>query len=255
MKQMLIFIISVTMLLFQCSERKPSFKNGAKLIDHTKWDHLLNKYVDSNGLVDYVGFIKDSVQLNVYLNNLKENPPDIHTSETEKIAYWINVYNAFTIKLIIKYYPVKSIKDIGSTIQIPLINTPWDIKFIQIQDKKLDLNTIEHSILRKEFNEPRIHFAINCASMSCPRLRREAYIGEKLNGQLEQQAIDFINDSSQNHIEKNQAELSKIFSWFKSDFTKNGSLLNFINNYSSIQIDRDAKISFKDYDWLLNDQK
>jgi hypothetical protein len=143
---------------------------------------------------------------------LVNNPPDKKEwSESAQLAYWINVYNAFTIKLIIDHYPVESIKDIGSKIQVPFINSPWDIKLIEIEGKKYDLNNVEHSILRKDFEEPRIHFAIVCASFSCPKLRREAFTAEKLEEQLQEQAVDFINDPAKNSISKNKAEVSKIF--------------------------------------------
>jgi hypothetical protein len=212
------------------------------------------KYVDHDGNVNYAGFQKDSVELNKYLDILAHHAPDKEKwSRENQLAYWINVYNAFTIKLILDHYPVKSIKDIGSLIQIPFINSPWDIKLIEIAGEKYDLNNVEHSILRKEFDEPRIHFAIVCASFSCPKLRMEAYTAEKLETQLQEQAISFINDPIRNKISKKEAELSKIFSWFKSDFTKNGSLEEFINQYSNTTLDKHSKISFMDYNWALNE--
>ncbi|MCK5368247.1 MAG: DUF547 domain-containing protein, partial [Cyclobacteriaceae bacterium] len=168
--------------------------------------------------------------------------------------YWINAYNAFTVKLIIDHYPLESIKDIGSAIQIPFVNSPWDIKFIEINGKKLDLNNIEHSILRKKFDEPRIHFAINCASFSCPKLRREAYVANNLDVQLEKQAIQFINDLERNSISGSHAEVSKIFSWFKGDFTKEGSLVDFLNQYSNTEIGKESKISYMNYNWALNEK-
>jgi hypothetical protein len=124
---------------------------------------------------------------------------------------------------------------------------------IEIEGKKYDLNNVEHSILRKEFEEPRIHFAIVCASFSCPKLRREAFIAEKLEVQLQEQTVEFINDPAKNSISKNKAEVSKIFSWFKGDFTRNGSLADFINQYAKTKLDKDAKISYMDYDWSLNE--
>ena len=135
-----------------------------------------------------------------------------------------------------------------------LLPKEWDIKFIEINGKKLDLNNIEHSILRKKFDEPRIHFAINCASFSCPKLRREAYEAHQLNAQLQEQAVDFINDPQRNIIKEDQVEISKIFSWFKGDFTKDGSLKDFLNQYAKITIDEDVKISHLTYDWSLNDK-
>jgi len=254
MKNEIYIFIFIAFLFQHCLSDAPS-KKGSKSIDHEPWTVLLQKYVDQDGLVNYRGFQKDSLNLNAYLDDLSTNPPDEKTwSDEEQIAYWINAYNAFTVKLINDHYPLESIKDIGSAIQIPFINSPWDIRFIEINGIILDLNNIEHSILRKKFNEPRIHFAINCASLSCPMMRREAYVGDKLDAQLEEQAIQFINDSKRNNITKTHAEVSGIFNWFKGDFTKNGSLKDFLNLYAKIKIDEDARISSMDYDWSLNDK-
>ncbi|MCG8305918.1 MAG: DUF547 domain-containing protein [Cytophagales bacterium] len=252
----IIFVSFAVFILFQhCLSEAPS-KGGSKPVNHEEWTQLLSKYVDVDGLVNYGGFQKDSLMLNAYLEKLVDHPPDEKSwSQKEQIAYWVNVYNAFTIKLIIQHYPLESIKDIGSKIQIPFINSPWDIRFITINGEKLDLNNVEHSILRKKFDEPRIHFAINCASFSCPKLRNEAYTAERLDKQLDEQALDFINDRQKNDIRPDRVELSKIFSWFKSDFTKNSSLREFINQYAKTKIGEKTKISFMKYDWSLNVQR
>jgi hypothetical protein len=245
--------ILILMLLSSCHSDTPN-STGSLKPSHEIWTKLLNQHVDVEGNVNYQGFQKDSSTLNEYLDILVNNPPDKKDwPESAQLAYWINVYNAFTIKLIIDHYPVESIRDIGSKIQIPFINSPWDIKLIEIEGKKYDLNNVEHSILRKNFEEPRIHFAIVCASFSCPKLRREAYTAEKLEEQLQGQAADFINDAAKNSISKNKAEVSKIFSWFKGDFTRSGSLADFLNQYSKTKLDKDAKISYMNYDWSLNE--
>jgi hypothetical protein len=133
-------------------------------VSHASFTDLLKKHVAASGKVNYKGFIRDSLQLNQYLELLSDNPPQNSWSREDQLAYWINAYNAFTLQLIIRNYPLKSIKDIGSRIKIPFVNTPWDIKFIRIGKRKFDLNNIEHDILRGKFKEPRIHFAIVCAS-------------------------------------------------------------------------------------------
>lgn len=223
--------------------------------DHQRWSQLLSRHVDHDGFVDYQGFIRDSLALYEYLEELKNHAPDKQSwTREEQLAYWINTYNAFTIKLIIDHYPVESIKDIGSFIQIPFINTPWDIKFIEIGGRKYDLNNIEHGILRKEFDEPRIHFAIVCASMSCPKLRREAYTPAKLEEQLQEQAITFLNDPQKNKFDTEMAEISKIFNWFRSDFTNDGSLIEFLNQFTEAELDDQTKITYMDYDWSLNEK-
>lgn len=222
---------------------------------HEIFDALLKKHVSTNGKVNYKGFIKDSVDLNRYLNLLSKTPPDEKTwTNQEQMAYWINAYNAFTIKLIIKYYPIKSIKDIGSSIQIPFVNTPWDIKFITIGNEKLDLNSIEHGKLRKEFDDPRIHMALVCASKSCPILLNEAYSSRQLDEQLTRQTKAFLADSFRNKIFPDKPQLSSIFNWYGMDFTKNGgSVSSFVNTYSSVKIKPKAKITYLDYDWGLNE--
>ncbi len=224
-----------------------------KAPSHQQWDKLLKKHVNASGMVSYKGFQKDKAELDGYLKTLSDNAPQNSWSENEQKAYWINAYNAFTVALILKHYPVKSIKDIGG--KIYKVNTPWDIKFVNIGGKKYDLNNIEHGILRKKFDDPRIHFALVCASISCPRLRNEAYTAAQLNAQLEDAGKDFLNDKSKNRISANKADLSKYFSWYKGDFTKNGSLADYINKYSVTKINTNTKIGSVDYNWNLNEQK
>ena len=221
-------------------------------VSHELFSGLLKKHVTTTGKVNYKGFIQDSTQLNRYLQLLSKNTPAPSWSGNDQLAYWINAYNAYTIQLVIRNYPLKSIKDIGSRIQIPFINSPWDIKFIRLGKEVYDLNNIEHDILRSKFNEPRIHFAIVCASVSCPKLLNEAYEGSRINAQLEAQTIAFINDPTRNKITPNQAQLSSIFSWFKGDFTKQGNLISFINKYSKVKLHQNAKITSLDYNWNLN---
>lgn len=170
------------------------------------------------------------------------------------MAYWINAYNAFTIKLITNYYPLKSIKDIGSTIQIQFVNTPWDIKFITIGKDKLDLNNIEHGILRKRFDDARIHMTLVCASKSCPVLLNEAYEPDKLEIQLEQQSKAFLADRTRNQISSDPPQLSMLFKWYSMDFNENGKTVrDFVNRYSAVKLNPNAKVSYLEYDWSLNE--
>ena len=223
---------------------------------HDKWDQLLQKHVDQNGLVNYKGMKADLAVLDDYLNLLSSNHPDKATwSEKEQLAYWINAYNAFTEKLILDNYPVESIKDIGSSINIPFVNTPWDIKFINIGDEEYDLNNIEHGIIRKEFDEPRIHFALVCAAISCPRLRNEAYTHAELNVQLEEEARFFFNNPAKNNVSKESMQLSKLMSWYWGDFKGQAkSRAEYVNRYSDVKANPDADVDFLDYNWTLNEQ-
>ena len=227
----------------------PSFSQ--EHLKHDQWTNLLKTYVTTEGYVDYKGIKEHESELDAYLTVLSKNHPTSDWDKNDQLAFWINAYNAFTVKLIVKNYPVVSIKDLGGSIY--KVNTPWDEKFIHIGEETYDLNNIEHGIIRKEFSDPRIHFAVNCASISCPPLRNEAYVGSKLNAQLDDQAKRFINDASKNKIAKNKAQLSKIFTWFKGDFTASGlSIAEFINQYSTVKMTEKMKVTYFDYDWNLN---
>ena len=209
---------------------------------HDTWQTLLSKYVSESGNVNYRGFASDT-SFSGYLKALSENPPQDNWSREDQLAYWVNAYNAYTIKLINDNYPVESIKDIKG---------PWDHRFIRIGPKWYTLNDVEHKILRK-MDEPRIHFAINCASISCPKLLNAAFLPETLETQLTEVTKDFLSDASRNNITENNIQISKIFRWFGKDFKKNGSLIDFLNQYAEVNISDKAKVSFKDYDWNLNE--
>ncbi len=243
-------LLFTVLLITSCGGVK-DYQSSAKPITHELWDSLVQEHVSEAGKVDYKGFIKDSVQLNKYLMLIGKNHANDSWTKEQRLAYWINAYNAFTVKLIVDNYPVKSIKDIKKGLS--LISTVWDIEFIDIEAVTYSLGNIEHDILRKRFDEPRIHFAINCASVSCPILLNEAYTAKKLEAQLTQQSKAFLSNPEKNKITANQLELSKIFKWFKGDFEKNGSRIDFINKYTEVKISPSASTSYMDYDWNLNE--
>lgn len=211
--------------------------------NHQKWNELLKKYVSDDGTVNYKLFKKQENILNAYLVELSVQTPQKNWSKNATLAYWINAYNAFTVKLILINYPLKSIRDLPN---------PWGKKFFTLANKKYSLEEVEHEILRK-MNEPRIHFAINCASYSCPNLLNEAYTEAKCENQLERGAKAFVNDITKNNITTDEVKISQIFNWFGADFKKNGSVIDFINKYSAVEIDKNAKIKFADYKWNLNE--
>ncbi|MBI3518501.1 MAG: DUF547 domain-containing protein [Bacteroidetes bacterium] len=246
MKKLILLILFTASVCSSAQSKVPS---------HEIWNSLLKKNVSSNGKVNYKGFIADSALLSKYLKLLSDNVPDEKTwSVNEQKAYWINAYNAFTVKLIIKYYPLKSIKDIGSKIQIPFVNTPWDIKFIKLGNETFDLNNIEHGHLRKKFGDARVHFSLVCASKSCPILLNEAYVAEKLDSQLDTQAKVFLSDKNRNDVSADNPKLSKIFDWYGMDFKSKGvSVIDFINKYSTTKINANAKINYNTYSWDLNE--
>ena len=219
-----------------------SVQDADPVLDHSVWNNLLQKHVSKNGMVDYKGFKSDRAKLDNYLKMLSSQEPTKDWSNNELLAYYINLYNAYTVDLILRNYPVKSIKDISS---------PWTKEFIKVGDTEISLGGIENSILRK-MNEPRIHFAINCASISCPKLLNEAYTAAEIEEQLERVTREFIN-SDKNEISENSAKLSSIFDWYKKDFKVDGSVIDYINKYSETKIKPGASISYKEYDWNLNE--
>lgn len=250
-----VFLLTGVLFCGTCCSSYRNTSSGSKPVSHDLWTQLLQKHVAANGTVNYRGFIADKTALNQYLQLLQDNHPNnANWSNNEQLAYWLNAYNAFTVALITDNYPVASIKDITKGPNIPFVNSPWDIKFINIENTGYDLNNIEHGILRKQFNDPRIHFGINCASKSCPNLMQQAFTADKVNVQLDSLARAFLADTSKNKITSEEVQLSKIFSWFKGDFTKkNTPLITFLNKYAPLTIKPDAKIRFLDYDWQLNE--
>ena len=222
-------------------------------VDHSEWTALLQEHVTEEGWVNYTGFIKDSIRFNAYLDLLRSNHPNsIDWTESERLAYWINAYNAFTVALIIEHYPVEGIKEIKRG--IPFVNSVWDIKFIEIGGEIYDLNNIEHGIIRKEFEDPRIHMAVNCASFSCPPLLNEAFVADRLDAQLDQVTRAFLKDDKRNRISENEVALSKIFSWYRFDFKQGyDGVLDFVNQHTEIEVSEKAKIRYLDYNWSLNE--
>ena len=213
------------------------------------FNSLLQKHVDEKGNVDYKSFKEDEDKLLEFISYLEKTSPSTSWSANKEKAFWINAYNAYTIKLILEYYPVNSIMDIKEN-----KNTAWKINFAEIGGKTYTLDHIEHEILRKKFTDPRIHVGVNCASISCPKLLNKAFTEENIEEELEILMKEFINDSSRNEISSTKIQISSIFDWFKEDFTKNGSVIDYLNKYSTTKIDKTAKISFLKYNWSLNEK-
>jgi len=209
---------------------------------HQMWDDLLQKHVSDKGNVNYKNFKTNRKDLLSYIAHLSKFMPTKDWSKEDKLAYWTNAYNALTVDLILRNYPIKSIKD---------IKDPWDQRLWKLGSKLYSLNEIEHQILRK-MKEPRIHFGIVCASYSCPKLLNKAYTAADLESQLTQVTKDFLMDPERNNISEKSIKLSKIFKWFAKDFKTEGSLIDFLNKYSDISISKNAKKSYKDYNWSLN---
>ncbi len=255
------FLIFLSLLFNSCfliasgnEEISEIYTPNPNAISHQIWNELLQRHVSAVGNVNYAGFKKDEARLNQYLELLSKNAPSKDWNTNERLAYWINAYNAFTVKLILDHAKdnITSIKDIGSKVKIPFVNTPWDVKFIKIGNEVMDLNKIEHGIIRKQFNEPRIHFALVCAAKSCPPLRNEAFTPEKLSKQFDEQGVAFVNDKFKNEVGANKVVISKLFDWYGGDFKKKDTIINWLNKYAKVKAGANAAISYKTYNWELN---
>ncbi|MDX2359819.1 MAG: DUF547 domain-containing protein [Crocinitomicaceae bacterium] len=206
---------------------------------------FLSAHVSLNGNVNYKKIKSDIGELNTIIEEFKSNTPQDNWSRNEKLSYWINAYNLFTLKLVTDNYPINSITSITAK--------PWDKKFIQLQGKTLSLNDIEHSIIRATYNEPRIHFALNCTSESCPQLLNVAFTPNQLSAQLTRQTKLFLDDPSRNDFSNpNSIKISQLFDWYRSDFERGGSLIDFINKYRTEKLGA-PNIDYLEYSWDLND--
>lgn len=224
---------------------------------HELWNKLVKEYAVKKGrqaLLNYKQLKKNQKTLDRYLEHLESTSQKDFSSfsSDQKLAFWINAYNAYTIKIVLDHYPVQSIQDINSGW---FSSGPWKKEFISLLGKKMSLDDIEHEIIRKEFDEPRIHFAVNCASLSCPSLLQEAFIAEKLDEQLDIAAQNFLQNQSKNYLRGNTLYVSKIFKWYGDDFkSKYGGFKNYIIQSLSLPA-KDYEIKFNDYDWSLNEIK
>ncbi len=208
---------------------------------------LLKTYVTSKGEVDYKGLRKNRAILDIYIKHLKNTVPGKKWSSPKAKAFWINAYNAYTIKLILDSYPLKKITDIKRKGR-----NAWKIPFAVVGKKTYSLDFIEHKILRRWHDDPRIHVAINAASKSGPRFANYAFTAKNIESKLESLMKDFINDTTKNKISLDKVEVSKMFEWYQEDFTIKQSLVDYLNKYSDVQINDGAEVFYLDYDWNLN---
>jgi hypothetical protein len=223
--------------------------------DHSSWDRLLRTHVDGDGLVAYRDLQENqSKELYDYLQELALADPSGWPA-AEQIAFWINAYNSMIVAAVLEGESAESLLGRAKIFKF------W--KF-PVAGKERTLDEVEHEILRKQFEKPRIHFAIVCASRSCPKLRAEAFVAERLDAQLDDQGRRFLSDPTRNEIDMDRSllRLSKIFDWFKEDFERNGSLPEFLARFVTSPPTRlwlekgapGAEIEYLDYDWSLNAQ-
>lgn len=231
----------------------------AQQVDHAAFDELLHRNVNGRGLVDYDAFAR-SAAFASYLDQLARTVPRT-LPEADRLAFWINAYNAYTIALINRHGERRSIRNINRTLGFIRAKGPWSERIALIGGEAYTLDEIEQEIIRKRFKEPRIHFALVCAAKGCPPLRQEAYVGATLNAQLDDQARAFLRESpGKNRIDvaSGVVTLSRIFDWYGSDFGASSAEIgrNLSRYFTGAERDLlasgDFRLRFSEYDWSLN---
>ena len=251
---------------------KPEQQVPFSQVEHGTWNRLLGEYVDERGFVDYTRLKQsdaDRAQLRQYLMTLSTADVHVDADRQARLAFWINAYNAFTLDLICLGYPVNSINDLhgagGIYTSTALGRTIWKIHKFPIGHKQYTLDEIEHEILRPKYNDYRIHAGIVCASVSCPLLRSEAFLPQRIDEQLDEQMQEFLASDIRNRLDPatRTIYLSKIFQWFADDFAGGGKpLLEVLWKYLPLdwkdelgsleKIKKKWKVEYLSYDWSLN---
>jgi hypothetical protein len=225
---------------------------------HQAWSGLLKKHVvlldgGKASRLDYAALAHERVALKEYLGSLSRvSEAEFGAwSRAEQMAFLINAYNAYTVEKILTRYPdLKSIWDFGK-----FFGNPFRDEFFSLLGTRMSLDGIEHGILRKRYGEPRIHYAVNCASVGCPMLREEAYVGARLEAQLEEQALRFLSDRSRNRFRDGRLEVSRIFEWFSEDFEPRERYFMRYAGVLGVPPGAAPRLAFLDYDWSLNDSR
>lgn len=224
---------------------------------HKLYEAVLQNRVSDRG-VDYAALKADNARLREYLDEIANfSEADFKAwTRPQQLALLLNLYNAATLNLIVDHYPVKSIRKIGG-----FFGNPWKLDVVRLWGKTHSLDWLEHEIIRPRYQDPRIHFALVCAAKGCPPLRREPYVAERLDDQLDDQVRTFLGQESKNRLdaEMRVLHLSPIFDWYREDFVGPGKgLADYVRRYfktgdSRILDDPKLKIAFTEYDWTLND--
>ncbi len=230
-----------------------SNEENSEVVSHHKWQTILDLYLIHQGeytLFKYSHVTKQHKEvLNSYLSDLSQTDPR-NLNKKEQYAYWVNLYNALTVQLILDNYPVSSITKVGSWFGFG----PWDNEITSIAGKELTLNDVEHRILRPIWGDPRTHYAVNCASLGCPNLQPQAFTSENTETLLNQAAYQFINSSKGVSFTKEQLTLSSIYDWFSQDFGTKKQLFKHLSKYRSGIAPYNGNIKYQ-YDWKLNEKK
>ncbi len=283
MRKLSVFIFML--LIFGCTAIKPNIPSEAPTaipvtFSHAHYNRVLQQFVDSNGMVDYTSLHQDIRDLDEYYYLIATYSPDSHPnlfpSEDHKLAYWINAYNATAIKTVLTYYPITSVLDVKQPAVFFFLTDKSGFFFFQrltYGGETTSLYYLENGVIRKRFQEPRIHFALNCAALGCPRLPQEAFSGEDLQRQLDEETRKFLSEERNFKIDHEEKiiYLSSIFKWYEKDFVdwikdqiphRKVTLLDYVALYLPAKkaseldnADGRYKIDFIPYDWGLNDQK
>lgn len=233
---------------------------GAGTVQYSSWDHVLMAHVDPEGFVDYGAAVRDSA-FEDFIGTIYGAAPSTMPTRAEQLAFWINAYNALTFKLVGEHLPISSITDIAgglTGVVIPGVKSPWELTVARIEGHDVTLQEIEDDYVRN-LGDERVHFAINCASISCPRLQRSAFTAANLEELLNTARREFLADRRNNYIRNGRLYLSKIFDWYRDDFEKNGGTLqaylarHWPNAAEATMIEHlaDDRIEFLDYNWRL----
>lgn len=278
------YLILLLFFLSGCTAIQPvtldrSLPEDQQLFPHVHLDRVLSTYVDTDGRVDYQSLQASSGDLDIYYalvaSYSPDSNPELFPDVNHELAYWINAYNAAVLKTVITYYPIQSVTDIKTPTAFSFLSDKAGFFFFQrlrFGGVETSLYYLENSVIRKRYDEPRIHFALNCASKGCPRLPQKAFTGELLNQQLDDEARSFVAEERNfrmDHYDK-IIYLSEIFDWFEEDFTgwyarkfpgDRSTLLDYIQLYVSKEqafvlnrVKHAYEVRFVPYDWGLNDQ-
>ena len=234
--------------------------NDRRTIAHDAWNRFLDAYMTrSDDGVIRVAYAsvsdRDRALLDEYIDGLATIEISKY-SRDEQFAYWVNLYNAVTVKVVLDHYPVKSIRDIDISPGL-FADGPWRKDLVEVEGETLSLDDIEHRILRPVWGDPRIHYAVNCAAVGCPNLQLKAFTTENTEQLLELAARDFVNHPRGVHVEQGRVTLSSIYNWFASDFEQGGGVLEHVKRHAMpalrAELEGIEHISDYDYDWSLND--
>ena len=259
-----VFIVLITLSCHSIADSKwtqywsRSEANSGITIDHSNWNRLLTTYIDEKQGLNYFRYSmvtpEDRETLESYLDRL-QSVTVTQLSRRQQYAYWINLYNALTIKVILDHYPVKSIRDISYSL---LSSGPWKEKLVTVEGMKLSLDDVEHEILRPVFQDNRIHYAVNCASVGCPNLQTTAFTADNMDALLDDAARQYINHPRGITVDGDKLTVSSIFDWYAEDFGDSDSeIIEHFIQYAqpglTQKLETLKKISDYEYDWRLNE--